>query len=420
MKNTTRHTYNINFRDDKQGTVLNLSRESAEVYNQSIDLFWNNLDNGTFLSKFDLQQYVNIPRTLLLSESYIGSIQLAHTALTTYFAALKVFKVNPEAFTGCPRQPIGDKQTQLIIFKKDAIRFKNGYLLLSTKDKPLKFRWDINKGLPVFASISWKRETGWKLNLILEEEKDILEFVEDKLMSIDLGVKRIAATYDLERVITYSGKVVMSLNRLRNKINGETQSKLSGLKKHSRRYKKIKQANRQVAKRINNKISDILHKYSRTIVNDCIKNNIKHIIVGDCAGIHDGPKFTKETNQKIVQCPEQKLLKYIKYKFEEIGGVVLTTSEAYTSRTCPCCGKVKNSSPSGRTFKCQGCGFIYDRDGVGAINIYQKFASDCETIRENVSLENVSFGSSDLDVVGGLTPPIGWKYASSRDCLIRI
>jgi putative transposase len=404
MQHTIRHTYNIHFQDDKQETVLNLARESAQVYNEALDIFWHHLDNGKFLSKYDIEPQIVVSRNLLHSQSFQGSIELSHTAVKTYFAALKAFKVNPNSFTGCPRQPKDDKHIQMIIFKKSAIRFKNGYLLLSTKQEPLKFKWEINKGLPVFATISWKRETGWQLNLVLEEEKDIIQFTEDKLMSIDLGVKRIAATYDTDRVITYSGKVVMSLNRLRNKINAETQSKLSGLTKHSRRYKKIKRANRKVAQRINNKITDTLHKYSRTIVNDCIKNNIGEIVVGDCAGIHDNPNLGKRNNQKIAQYPEQQLLKYVQYKFEEIGGVVETTPEPYTSRTCLVCGEVKKSAPKGRIFKCQGCGFIYDRDGVGAINIHRK----------------VSCGPLSLQVVGGLTPPIGWKYHSVRDCLIKI
>lgn len=404
MEKITQFSYNINIKDNNN-QILDLAKESAQVYNQTLDIFWSNLDNGIFLSKFDAQKYINIERKLLHSDSYIGSIQLAHSATQIYFKIIKKYKTNPSNFSGCPKPPKEHKSIQMIIFKKSAIRFKNGYLLLSTKNEPLKIKWNINKGMPIYATITWKRETGWQLNLVLEREQNIVQFVEDKLLSIDLGIKRIAATYDLDRVILYSGKLIMSLNRLRNKINAETQSKLSGLEKHSRRYKKIKSANRRVARRINDKIRDILHKYSRTIVNYCIENRIGTIVVGDCSGIHNDPNCGKKNNQKIVQHPEQKLLNYIKYKFEDIGGVVLTTPESYTSRTCPCCGKVKKSSPNGRIFKCQGCNFGYDRDGIGAINIYKK----------------VSCGEENkLQVVGGLTPPIGFVYKQSRDCLIKL
>ena len=42
----------------------------------------------------------------------------------------------------------------------------------------------------------------------------------------------------------------------------------------------------------------------------------------------------------------------------------------YTSQTCPSCGD--KHKPSNREYKCK-CGFTYHRDGVGAINIRQKY-----------------------------------------------
>jgi putative transposase len=399
---------------------LELAKESASVYNQALDLFWQNLDNDIFLSKFDLQKYVDVPRKLLHSDAYLGALQLAHTAISTYFSALKVYKETPDAFTGQPMPPKEHKNTQMIIFKKSAIRYKENYLLLSTGDRnnPLKFRWNINNGLPVYATITWNKESGWQLNLILEKEQNIHEFVNDKLMAIDLGVKRIATLFDENQVITMSGKLVMSLNRLRNKVNAETQNKLSRLDKHSRQYKKIRRANRKVVKRVKNKIKDILHKYSRTIVNHCVENNIGKIVVGDCSDIHNGTNLGKENNQKVQQSSEQKLLHYVKYKFEDIGGTVEKVSEAYTSRTCPMCGNVLKNTPNSRVFKCCQCSFEYDRDGVGAINIHKKVSFGQ---RSCLDAKKVSFGQrSCLDVVGGLTPPIGLKYHSNRDCLVAV
>ena len=392
--------YTIHF-EDQNGKILNLAKESASVYNQAIDVFWQNLDNDKFLSKFDVQEQIDIPRKLLHSQSYQGSIQLAHTAISTYFSSLKEYKKNSNPFSGKPRAPKEHKNVQMIIFKKSAIRYKENYLLLSTKEEPLKFRWNIDKGLPVYATITWNKESGWQLNLILEKEQDIHEFVSNRLMAIDLGIKRIATLFDEEKVITISGKIIMSLNRLRNKINAQTRAKLDRLDKHSRQYKKVRRANRRVVKRIKNKIKDILHKYSRTIVNHCIANDIGKIVVGDCSDIHNETNLGKKNNQKIQQNPEQRLLKYIKDKFEVIGGVVETTPEAYTSKTCPLCGNVLKRSPAGRIFRCQ-CSLEYDRDGVGAINIHKK----------------VSFDQLDwLNVVGGLTPPIGLKFKPNRDCL---
>jgi len=45
--------------------------------------------------------------------------------------------------------------------------------------------------------------------------------------------------------------------------------------------------------------------------------------------------------------------------------------EEYTSPICPVCGD-KNHAV-GRNYECKSCGFRYHRDGVGAINILQRY-----------------------------------------------
>ena len=212
-----------------------------------------------------------------------------------------------------------------------------------------------------------------------------------------MGVKRIATTFnsDTKEIKTYSGKEVMSLVRLRNVVNARIQSKKSYYKNGSRKHKKLQRAKRKVIRRIKNKQKDILHKYSRIIVEDCIKNGIGKIIIGDNSSTHDKTNLKKE-NQKVQQNPEQQLAKYVEYKMQSVGGQTNFVPEPYTSRTCPKCQHVNNHKTKGRIFVCDVCGYEYDRDGVGSLNIFRK---------------NVSFDQEYwLDVVGNLTFPIGIKY----------
>ena len=78
------------------------------------------------------------------------------------------------------------------------------------------------------------------------------------------------------------------------------------------------------------------------------------------------------------------------YKAERLGMVVALQDEHFTSRTCPHCGYVR-SKVAGRVFRCPKCGWVYHRDGVGAINIRRKY-----------------LGS--FPVVGAMAPPIGIRY----------
>jgi len=61
------------------------------------------------------------------------------------------------------------------------------------------------------------------------------------------------------------------------------------------------------------------------------------------------------------------------YKAERLGMEVVLVDERYTTKTCPSCGRRYKSK--GRMYRCRNplCGFVVHRDGVGAINIRQKY-----------------------------------------------
>jgi putative transposase len=398
-------TYSQHFYEPR---LYELAKESGNIYTKAM-VFFNKVrrKKNIWLSNKSVARYIEstVERKFLQSQSFQASYQKLFHNLNSYRKSLKEYKINPGKFTDKPRMPRKRKFFQPIQFKKSAVKVKHGFLelTLAKGNKPVKIKWNEILPVPIFVMIQWNKDKKyWQLNCIIEKEIGKTDLKPGKVMAIDLGLKRIAATFDGNKSITYSGKKIKSLTTGRNKINAKTQSKLSGLKKGSRKYKKVKKANKIVNFKIDNKMKDILHKTSRTIVNEAIENKISKIVIGDCSGIHTGTDCGTRNNQQIQQNPEQKLKKYIVYKFEGMGGIVETVPEKYTSQTCPgCCNKHK---PQSRIYKCPTCGFKDDRDVVGAKNIYK-----------------VSFGidiKSKLDVIGVLTIPIGWKYYSNRDCKI--
>ena len=387
------YTYKQPFYPDS--LTFELAKESGAIYTKALNL--NKKDHKDFKQIVtEMSQFVK-GSTFLHSQSAQAAYESFIINLKSYFKALKEYKKNPKKFSGQPKPPHRNKFLYKITFKKSAIRYLNGEIWLSVKKPhpPIKLKWNINLGMPIWAIINYNHLEGWSINFVLEKEVQTLSLDSTKTMSIDLGVKRIATTFDGTNTITYSGKKVMSFNHLRNKLTAKVQSKKAALEKKSRKWQKIQRANRRIVRRIKNQEKDILHKYSRMIVHNAIQNNVGKIVIGDNASTHNKTNTGKE-NQKIQQNPEQQLRKYVEYKFNSVGGTTTVVPEQYTSRTCPGCNNVKSHSVKGRTYCCKKCGFVFDRDGVGAVNIY----------KENVSFDHPRW----LDVVGGLTPPIGVKH----------
>ena len=383
--------------------TFNLAKESGEIYSKAMLLNRDERKDVKSIEK-EMAQFCKQAK-FLHSQSAQASYQSFITNLLAFFASLKAYKKNPTNFSGPPKPPYRSKFLFAVKFKKAAIHYKNNELTLSTKkpNPPIRLPWDIRLGMPVLVIINYNYSKGWSINYVLEQEfEQVFEQIQldpEKTMSADLGVKRTATTFDGTTVKTYSGKQTMSLNRLENKIRGKTQKKIKKTKKKGRRRTKILRGQRKVVKRIKNQKKDILHKQSRQIADDAKSQGIKTIVFGDCGGIHTGTNLGKHNNQKVQQNPEQQLRKYVEEKHQRVGGATVVAPEDYTSRTCPCCGYVKAHAVNGRTFRCQKCGFIFDRDGVGSINIYQR----------NVSFDKFDKVSKMLDVVGGLAPPIGVK-----------
>ena len=128
--------------------------------------------------------------------------------------------------------------------------------------------------------------------------------------------------------------------------------------------------------RIGNKenrcVSDILHKVSREIVSLADSANAC-IVYGDLKGIRQRTRG-KRFNRIVSNMPYHKLGEMIKYKAEMLGIAVITTSEAYTSKTCHICGNEGKRRTQG-LFVCNSCG-EYNADLNGAINIAKKTERD--------------------------------------------
>lgn len=200
------------------------------------------------------------------------------------------------------------------------------------------------------------------------------------LASIDPGeIHSISAVCENNQGLIITGRKLRSIKNLRNKKLKELQKKMSRCQKGSRQWQKYRKAMNYVLSKSEAQLKDGLHKTSRSFANWCIENQVKEVVSGDVEGVQrntankkTNPKKkcrNKRQNQKLSQWQFGKLYKYLEYKLAAEGIIIRKVNEAYTSQTCPVCGRKKKVS--GRIYKCH-CGYAAHRDIHAAKNILTK------------------------------------------------
>ncbi len=374
-----------------------LARESGRCYSKVVSLMRKtHKQKGFWLSKGGVQKYLRLRGYALHSQSVQACVDSYFDALTSY---RKVKKSNPNA-----KPPKRTPRYFKVRWKSGAIRHKNGQLILSngkgqeplilkTGVKPKYVEMYFHRGAYHFALVS-------EVGVPPKQETGIA-------VAIDMGEIHPIVSHDGEKTIIYNGRLLRSIFQYRNKVKARFQAKIDRCKKRSKRWYGLIRAKRRVLDRINAQIKDAEHKITSRFISDCEQAKADTIVIGDLTGIRNRAKFSKKSNQKIHQWAFSRIQQKICYKAEMAGIRVISMSEAYTSQTCPRCANRKK--PTNRNYHCTPCGFKYHRDGVGAINLWNKVS-----------------GFLFNPVVGALAAPIGVKFhwhlcrsGSPENCPIR-
>ena len=303
-----------------------------------------------------------------------------------------------------PKPPNKRKNYMTTRWKKSAIRFVEGSLfgkrvelsLAQGQPKieiPLPSNFDMSKAEHI-ATIDLCYTYGqWTLHFSYKYHTETTETGKE-VVGVDIGEIHPIASHDGQDTHIYNGRYIRSLYRHRNKVLAEFSQAISRCKRHSKRWWKLTRRKWKRIKKIDNQIKDALHKHTASFVKYCHEKGVGTIVLGDLTGIRNNIKARKKERQKLHQWAFGKVTELVTYKAKALGIKVVQIDEAYTSQTCPKCGNRKK--PSNRNYTCK-CGFKYHRDGVGAINIRQKYLGHfgVPVVAERVS--------------DRMTPPLGFR-----------
>lgn len=135
---------------------------------------------------------------------------------------------------------------------------------------------------------------------------------------------------------------------------------------------KLQSAGTRSAKRHLQRLSGRERRFARSvnhIISKAIVNKPYKVFALEKLNITKKKTNGKQFNRKLGSWSFSELQRFISYKAEELGKLVVPVNPRHTSQTCSRCGYVDRKSRQGRIFKCRNCGFELNADLNAAHNI---------------------------------------------------
>ena len=183
------------------------------------------------------------------------------------------------------------------------------------------------------------------------------------VVGIDRGIRFLATAYDSSGKTTFfSGAQVKAKRAHYKALRSELQR--VGTPSSRRRLKAIGQ-------RENRWMNDVDHCISKALAKSYPKGTM--FVLEDLTGIRKATERVKTSERYVsVSWPYYDLEQKLIYKAARRGQKVINVDPAYTSQTCPKCGRRDKASRDKRLhlFRCTGCGYRSNDDRIAAMNLY--------------------------------------------------
>ena len=195
-------------------------------------------------------------------------------------------------------------------------------------------------------------------SLLYKYDTDIIEIIPESIIGLDFSMN--------ELYIDSNGDIPeypRPYRSMQTKLAKE-QRKLSKRKKGGSNYLKQKQKVALIHEKITHQRKDFLHKQSKQIANAYDAVCIEDL---NMQAMSQALNFGKSVSDNGWGS----FVRMLEYKLKNQGKKLIRLDKWYpSSKTCSYCGLIKSElSLSERTFRCDDCGVVLDRDYNSAINI---------------------------------------------------
>jgi len=261
---------NLNYQKD---LCDKLAQESGKLYSRTVKFFWRTVrKKNLWLKPSSLMRLFNSNQ--MHAHSADASVQQFFNALKSW---REVRKTVPEA-----NPPKRLRKYCSVVWKNSAIRVKKNQLHLSNgrNTQPLIIDWKYEL-TPTLVTLRWTG-IGYELVFCYKEDTPVNQFKEpEQPVAIDIGQIHVAATSE---GTVLNGRLLRSIRQGRQCSNEYIEKRISHKKKGSKRWKRLREANRRLNRKVTNKAKDILHKYTTGLTKYLKNNGYNVLVVGDLTG----------------------------------------------------------------------------------------------------------------------------------------
>ena len=265
------------------------------------------------------------------------------------------------------------KSKKSFYVRYDAIKFSNNRVNI---EKIGKVKYSSNYKIPKLDKYTNPRchfdGKYWYLTFGFEHGESQASLNEDLSIGIDLGISHLAIVNHLDKPIKNinKSKEVRRLKKKLKRLQRQVSRKYEMNKKGSKFVKtnniiKLERQIKLVHRRLNNIRNNHIHQATSKI----IKLNPYRVVMEDLNV--SGMMKNKHLAEKIAEQKFYEFKRQMKYKCQFNKIEFFEADRWYpSSKTCSCCKNIKKDLKlSDRTYICNECGLVIDRDKNASINL---------------------------------------------------
>lgn len=345
------------------------------IWNYMLDLQQRLHEQGEkHLSAYDMFNYIT---PLKKEEDYEWLSQVSTTSLRCVCQDLdKAYKGFFNKTSGFPKFKSRKRSKPNFPICAERFYFESEYAQIQKLGK-VKYKTDFDipqgKGFK-FTNPRISNQLGkWILSFGMECENQAPE-LSDKLVGIDLGIKELAVVaHDGEPIVFHNinkSKRVRELKHKLKHLQRRISRKYEASRKRTGAYEKTKNIEKEEEKlrKLHGRLANIRQNYTHQTTHKIVSLLPKRVTMEDLnvAGMMKNRHLVKS----IAEQTFNEFIRQMRYKCEWNGIEFVQVDRFYpSSKTCSCCGTIKQDLKlKDRVFKCV-CGFELDRDFNAALNL---------------------------------------------------